>query len=124
MGSDLRFVEYVLDQIDPDCTVTHKKMFGEFGLYSAGKLFSLICDDRLFVKPTDAGRAHIGDVVEAPPYPGARPYFAIGAQIEDREWLSQLVRITAAELPDPKSKKPKKPRKPRKPKPTPVRKGG
>ena len=93
MASDLSFVEFVVDPLDEDCGVTYKKMFGEYGLYSGGKFFAMICDDQLFVKPTDGGRAYIGDVVEAPPYPGAKPIFLIGAQIEDPQWLSELVRI-------------------------------
>jgi TfoX/Sxy family transcriptional regulator of competence genes len=109
MASDLSFVEYVADQIARDCAVTYKKMFGEFGLYSHGKLFALICDNRLFVKPTEGGRAHIGDAVAmAPPYPGAKPSFVIGDRMDDREWLSELVRVTAAELPAAKPKKPRK----------------
>lgn len=104
----MSFVEFVVDQFDEDCAVTFKRMFGEFGLYSDGKFFGVICDDRLFVKPTEGGRAFIGDVVEAPPYPGAKPSLLIGDQIEDPEWLSELVRITARELPAPKPKKRKK----------------
>jgi len=107
MASDQGFVDYVVDQIASDCGVTYKKMFGEYGLYSRGKMFAMICDDRLFVKPTDGGRAHIGDVVEAPPYPGAKPIFLVEDQLEDGEWLSELVRITARELPEPKPKKKK-----------------
>ncbi len=112
MASDLSFVEFVVDQLDKDCAVTYKKMFGEYGLYSDGKLFALICDDKLFVKPTRSGRAFIGEVVESPPYPGAKPSLLIGDQIENSPWLSELVRITARELPPPKPKKPKKPKKP------------
>ena len=108
MASELSFVEFVVDQLDKDCAVTYKKMFGEFGLYSDGKLFALICDDQLFVKPTENGRTFIGEVVESPPYPGAKPSFLIGAQIEDPQWLSELVRITARELPASKPKKRKK----------------
>jgi TfoX/Sxy family transcriptional regulator of competence genes len=108
MASDLTFVEHVLDQLDDDCLATHKKMFGEYGLYSGEKLFGLICDNRLFVKPTEGGRAFIKKVVEAPPYPGAKPSLLIEDQIEDAEWLSELVRITTRELPVPKPKKRKK----------------
>ena len=108
MASDLSLVEYVVDQFAEDCGVTYKKMFGEFGLFSDGKMFAMICDDRLFVKPTEGGRAFIGDVVEAPPYPGAKPIFLIEDQIDDAEWLSELVRITTRELPVPKRKKRKK----------------
>lgn len=108
MASDQGFVDFVVDQIDDDCAMTYRKMFGEYGLYSHGKIVALICDDRLFVKPTDGGRAHIGSVVEAPAYPGAKPSFLIGDRLEDGAWLSELVRITARELPEPKPKKPRK----------------
>ena len=105
MASDLSFVEYVVDHLAEDCAVTYKKMFGEFGLFSDAKMFAVICDNRLFVKPTEGGRAYIGNVVEAPPYPGAKPIFLIEGQLEDGEWLSELVRITTRELPAPKPKK-------------------
>ena len=108
MASDQSFVDFVLDQISPDCGATYRKMFGEYGLYSAGKMFGMICDDRLFVKATEGGRAHIGEPVEAPPYPGAKPIFLIQDELEDGEWLSELVRITARELPEPKPKKKRK----------------
>lgn len=67
----------------------------------------MICNDRLFIKPTEGGRAFIEDVVEAPPYPGAKPIFLIEDQIEDADWLSELVRTTTRELPAPKPKKKK-----------------
>jgi len=108
MASDLAFVEYVVDQLDDDCAARYKHMFGEFGLFSGGKIVGLICDDRLFIKPTEGGRAYIGEVVEAPPYTGAKPSFLIGDQLENGEWLSELVRITAAELPAPRARKKKK----------------
>ena len=108
MASDADFVEYVVDQFDQDCSVTAKKMFGEYGLFSEGKMFALICDDRLLFKPTDSGRAFIGEVVEAPPYPGAKLCFLIEDQIDDGEWLSDLARITTPELPVPKKRKKKK----------------
>jgi TfoX/Sxy family transcriptional regulator of competence genes len=110
MASDLDFVEYVVDQLAEDCKVTWRKMFGEYGLYSHGKIFALICDNRLYVKPTDRGRAYIGEVVEAPAYPGAKPSFLIEDQVDDRDWLSELVRVTAAELPDPKPKRKRPPK--------------
>ena len=83
-------------------------MFGEYGVFSNGKLFALICDNKLYVKPTDGGRTFIRDVVEAPPYKGAKPSFLIEEKIEDREWLSELIRISLKELPEPKPKKKKK----------------
>ena len=63
--------------------ITYRKMFGEYGLYSNGKIVALICDNQLFVKPTQSGRDFIGDVDEAPPYPGARDYFLIDDKFEE-----------------------------------------
>ena len=110
MASDKNFMEFVVDQIENAGEITYIKMFGEYGIYSDGKIFGLVCDNQLFIKPTAGGREFIRDVVEAPPYPGAKLSFLIGDKIEDREWLSQLVRITVAELPEPKPKKKKKKR--------------
>ena len=104
MASDRQFVEFLLDQITGAGEVTYKAMFGEYGLYADGKLFALVCDNKLFIKPTQSGRSYIEDVVEAPPYPGAKPSFLIEEKLEDGEWLSQLVKISLPELPEPKPK--------------------
>jgi len=110
VASDLDFVEYVVDQMRDAGPVSYKKMFGEYAVYRNGKVVALVCDNQLFVKPTGAGRAFIGDVVEAPPYPGAKPSFLIGEEMDDGDWLSQLIRITEKELPLPKPKKRKTPK--------------
>ena len=105
MASDLSFVEFIVEQIAGVGEVSYKKMFGEFGIYCNGKMVASICDNQLFVKPTEGGRRFIGEVREAPPYPGAKPSFLIEGQFEDREWLSRLISITTEELPLPKPKK-------------------
>ena len=107
MASDQKFVDFVLDQIENAGEITAKKMFGEYAIYSDEKLFGLICDNQLFIKPTQSGRAFIGNVVEAPPYEGAKPSFLIEDKIEDSVWLSELVSVTLKELPAPKPKKKK-----------------
>ena len=108
MASDQEFVDFVIDQIENAGEITAKKMFGEYGIYADGKLFTLICDNKLFVKPTKSGREFIVDVVESPPYEGAKPSFLIEEKIEDREWISELIRVTIKDLPMPKPKKRKK----------------
>jgi len=108
MASNQDYVDFVVGQIKNAGKITAKKMFGEYGVYSNGKIFGLICDNKLFIKPTEAGRVFIGNVVEAPPYPGAKPSFLIEDKVEDRDWISHLVKITVAELSEPKPKKKKK----------------
>jgi TfoX/Sxy family transcriptional regulator of competence genes len=107
MATHKEFVDFVVDQIENSGDITAKSMFGEYGIFSNGKIFGLICDNKLFIKPTQAGRAFIKEVVEAPPYPGAKMSFLIEDKIEDREWLSELVRITLKELPEPRPRKKK-----------------
>ena len=112
MASDLSFVEFVLEQIQNVGAIRYRKMFGEYALYCNDKVVALICDNQLFVKPTKAGKLFIGEVVEKPPYKGAKPSFLIEDQIENRDWISNLISITQEELPTPKPKsKKKKPRR-------------
>jgi TfoX/Sxy family transcriptional regulator of competence genes len=105
MASDRDFVDFVVDQIENAGEITAKSMFGEYGIFSGDKIFALICDNKLFIKPTESGRLFIKELVEAPPYPGAKACFLIEDKLEDRDWLSKLVRITVKELPEPKPKK-------------------
>ena len=107
MASNQNFVDFVIAQIKNTGEITAKKMFGEYGIYADGKLFGLICDNKLFIKPTISGRTYIGNVVEAAPYQGAKPNFLIEEKIEDSKWLSELISISVKELPAAKPKKKK-----------------
>ena len=106
MSNDQDFIDFVLDQVASD--VSYRHMFGGTTLYLNGKVVALICDNQLFVKPTDAGREYIGMVVEAPPYEGAKNSFLIEDEIEDAEWLTGLFAVTEKALPAPRPKRKKK----------------
>lgn len=109
MSSKQSTVDFIVEQISSTGIVSAKKMFGEYGIYCGEKMVALVCDDRLFVKPTPGGKAFLGECTEGPPYPGAKLCFIIpGEKWDDREWLSHLIKITAAQLPIPKKKAPKK----------------
>lgn len=106
MASKQSTVDLLFEQISCVERMRYRRMFGEYAIYLDEKVVGFVCDDQLFVKPTGAGRAYIGDVVEAPAYPGSKMYFLIGTdQWEDRDWLTELLLQTAAELPLPKVKK-------------------
>ena len=105
MASDVDFIEFVVGQMEDAGVINYRMMFGGCTVYCEGKVVALICENQLFIKPTKAGRSFIGDVVEAPPYEGAKLAFLIEDQIEDREWIGKLVRLTERELPAPKPKK-------------------
>jgi TfoX/Sxy family transcriptional regulator of competence genes len=105
MSSKQSTVDFILDQISGVGKVSAKKMFGEFGIYSGEKILALVCDDQLFVKKTAKGKTFLGEWDEGFPYPGAKPCFLIsGEKWEEREWLSELIKITAADLSEVKKK--------------------
>ena len=79
MATQQLTVDYLLEQVTGAGTVSTKPMFGEYGVYVDGKMIGSICDDQLYVKPTASGRLHAEPVLEAPPYPGAKPHLLIDA---------------------------------------------
>ena len=100
MATSERTIEFLLDQLGAVRGVRVRKMFGEYALYCGEKVVALVCDDQLYLKPTDAGRALLATVVEGAPFPGARPHLLVSADLwEDPEWLGRLVRATAQALP-------------------------
>lgn len=105
MASRQSCVDFILDQMAQAGTVSAKKMFGEYGIYCNGKIVAFVCDDQLFVKPTTAGKEFVGTVTQGFPYPGAKPYLLIEEdKWDDSDWLSDLIRISASELPFSKKK--------------------
>lgn len=112
MATDPGFAAFVVEQAGEAAAagfgeVRARRMFGEYALYLGDKVVALLCDDQVFLKPTEAGRALLLRVVEAPPYPGARPHLLLGDELDDRARLAALLQRTAAELPEPKPKKPR-----------------
>jgi TfoX/Sxy family transcriptional regulator of competence genes len=105
MKQNNSFVQFVIDQMQGAGNISCKSMFGGYTFYCDKKIVALICNNQLFVKPTEKGRSVIGIVKEAPPYPGAKPCFLIQDNIDDKEWLCKLIRQTAEDLPFPKQKK-------------------
>ncbi len=107
MATKQSTVDVILDQLAPLGDVRARKMFGEYALYFAGKVVGLICDDTLFIKITEPGHAMMGKNQKTGcAYPGAKPSFQIAPeQIEDADWLGQVVRVTAEHLPAPLRKK-------------------
>ncbi len=109
MSTKASTIEYIEDQL-AGLGISSRKMFGEYALYCDGKVVALVCDDTLFVKITDAGKVFVGShYKEEAAYPGAKPSMRISEDlVDDREWLQELIRITAEHVPEPKPKKKRK----------------
>ncbi|MCC7127242.1 MAG: TfoX/Sxy family protein [Microbacteriaceae bacterium] len=104
MATRKETAEFILDQLDP-LPVSTRAMFGEYALYCGDKTVAFICDDTLFMKPTEVGEDLLGSETLAPAYPGSKLYYAVpGDRLENREWLQDLVQRTTEALPAPKPK--------------------
>lgn len=108
MTSKQATVDYILDQLSEAGFMRARKMFGDYAIYCNEKVVGLICEDQFFVKYTDAGKEYAkGRYFEGLAYPGAKPSMNVSDAIDDREFLTELIRLTAASLPMPKAKKKK-----------------
>jgi TfoX/Sxy family transcriptional regulator of competence genes len=107
MSCDPDFVAYLCDQMRGAGRIESRKMFGEYAIYCDGRVVVLACDNQCFLKPTAGARAALAAPVEAPPYPGAKAHFLLTDELDDRELMTRLVRLVAAEVPLPKPKKTK-----------------
>jgi TfoX/Sxy family transcriptional regulator of competence genes len=105
MASDREFVDYVMAQSRLGSDMTCTRMFGEYALYVGDKVVGFVCDNQVYLKPTDAGRAMLGTVSEHPPYPGAKRYFRLDAELDEPELLQNVFLTTAQALPPPKPKR-------------------
>ena len=105
MATRRETIDLLLDYAEAAGHMATRRMFGEYALYCDGKVVALVFKDELYVKATHAGRTYLGEPTEAMPFEGAKPWFLVGGdQWEDAEWLAELLRRTAAELPIPKPK--------------------
>ena len=104
MACNPDFVQYIIDQCSGAGEIAVKKMMGDYCAYCDGILFGLICDNIFYMKVTEPGRAVLKEVIYRSPYDGAKDYFYIG-DVDDREYLASLIKVTSAALPKPKVKK-------------------
>ncbi len=104
MACNVDFVDFIVDQCSGAGEINVRKMMGDYCIYCNGILFGLICDNNLFIKVTDAGKAMLKEIVLRPPYEGAKDYFYI-SDVDDRDYLVALIKTTLPALPAPKKKK-------------------
>ena len=103
MACNADFVQFIVDQCSGAGEIAVKKMMGDYCIYCDGVLFGLICDNNLYIKQTDAGEAVLDEVKLRPPYPSARAHFHI-TNVDDRDYLKDIIRATVPELEAGKSK--------------------
>lgn len=106
MASDQKTVDFITEQMAAAGNVRSRKMFGEYAIYCDDKVVALVCDNRLFLKITEPGRAILRTQQLGAAYPGAKDSFVIAEDDwDDADYLARLARVTANALPAPKRKK-------------------
>lgn len=106
MASSKDYLNFIIEQLSEADDITYRAMMGEYILYSRGKVFGGIYDDRFLVKQTKSSNAMMPDAPKELPYEGAKEMLLV-ENVDDKEFLSELVNKMAAELPEPKKKKAK-----------------
>lgn len=77
---------------------------GEYILYYQDKIIGGIYDNRLLIKPVKSALSLLKDPVYETPYPGAKQMLLI-QQVEDKDFLTSLIKTIYDDLPTPKPKK-------------------
>ena len=104
MASSKEYLDFILEQLSGLENVTWKAMMGEYILYWRGKIVGGIYDDRFLVKPTRSAMAMMPDTERELPYEGAKEMLLVD-NVDNREFLAELLTAMYDELPAPKKKK-------------------
>ncbi len=104
MASTKDYLEYILDQLTGLDDISYRAMMGEYIIYYRGKVVGGIYDDRFLVKPTKTAVTIMPDAEMEIPYKGAKEMLLVD-NVENREFLRELLETMYDELPAPKKKK-------------------
>ena len=104
MASSTEYLDFILEQLSGLENVTWKAMMGEYIIYWRGKIVGGIYDDRCLIKPTKSAVAMMPDAERELPYEGAKEMLLVD-DVENKEFLRELLEAMYPELPLPKKKK-------------------
>ena len=104
MTSTKGYLNFILEQLSGLDCIEYRPMMGEYLLYCRGKLFGGIYDDRLLLKPVSSVRKCMPEARMEVPYEGAKE-MVLAEDVDNREFLCQLIEAMWEELPVPKRKK-------------------
>lgn len=106
MATEQSTADFIAEQMSGAGAMRTRKMFGEYALYCDDKVIAFICDDSLYLKITEPGRAVLKSEELGQAYPGSKDYFVISPDDwDDRGYMVELARATTDALPRPKPKK-------------------
>ena len=97
-------MEFILEQLPGSDDISYRAMMGEFIIYYRGKVVGGIYDDRFLVKTTKSALTMMPNADMEVPYEGAKEMILVD-DVENREFLRELLEAMYKELPAPKKKK-------------------
>lgn len=106
MASSKEYLNFILDQLSGVDEVTYRAMMGEFIIYYKGKIIGGIYDDRFLVKPVKSAIELMPDASYELPYEGAGKMLLVD-NVDNKDFLVELLEDMYKELPSPKPKKKK-----------------
>ena len=104
MASSKEYLDYILEQLSELEDVSYRSMMGEYIIYYGDKIVGGIYDDRFLVKPTKSAEVKMPDAKLEFPYEGAKEMLLVD-DVENKEFLRELLEDMYKELPAPKKKK-------------------
>ena len=104
MASSKEYLEFIMEQLAGLEDVSWRAMMGEYIIYYRGKIVGGIYDDRFLVRPVEAAVAMMPEAELEQPYEGAKEMLLVD-DVDDREFLCELLEAMYDELPAPKKKK-------------------
>ena len=104
MASSKEYLDFILEQLSELDDISYRAMMGEYILYYHGKIIGGIYDDRFLVKPTKSAVAMMPNAEMELPYDGAKEMLLV-EDVDNKEFLRELLEAMYSELPAPKKKK-------------------
>lgn len=104
MSSSNEYLEYILEQLSDLDEISYLAMMGEYIIYYRGKIIGGIYDDRFLIKPVKSAMAMMPEANMEFPYEGAKEMLLV-EDVDDREFLKELLEAMYEELPAPRKKR-------------------
>ena len=101
MASSKEYLDFVLEQLSELDDISDKAMMGEYIIYYRGKIVGGVYDDRFLVKPVKTAKNMMPEAELELPYEGAKEMLLVD-NIENKEFLKELLEGMYGELPAPK----------------------
>lgn len=104
MASSKEYLDFILEQLSELDDISYRAMMGEFIIYYRGKVVGGIYDNRFLVKPTKSALIMMPNTEMELPYDGAKEMLLVD-DVDNREFLTELLAAMYSELSAPKIKK-------------------